>query len=62
MIDINYKVYSDTPKGRDPNYYSPILRKYHQLLWSKALPSGNILEMEKHLSDHKLVWALLELR
>lgn len=22
---------------------------------------GNILEMEKHLSDHKLVWALLEL-
>lgn len=27
----------------------------------KAL-EGNILEMEKHLSDHKLVWALLELR
>lgn len=23
---------------------------------------GNILEMEKHLSDHKLVWALLELK
>ena len=27
----------------------------------KAL-EGNIFEMEKHLSDHKLVWALLELR
>ena len=27
----------------------------------KAL-DGNILEMEKHLSDHKLVWALLEVK
>ena len=45
MIDTNYDVYSDTPKGRDPDSHSPTLRKYHQLLWSKELPSGNIFKL-----------------
>ena len=45
MIDTNYDVYSDTPKGRDPDSHSPTLRKYHQLLWSKELPSGNIFTL-----------------
>ncbi len=39
-IDINFDVYSDTPKGKDPDSYSPTLRRYHQILWSKPLPSG----------------------
>ncbi|WP_375406162.1 DUF6994 family protein [uncultured Amnibacterium sp.] len=26
--------------GRDPDSYSPTLQRYHQLLWSKPLPSG----------------------
>ena len=39
-IDINFDVYSDTPKGKDPDSYSPTLRRYHQILWSKPLPNG----------------------
>ena len=40
VIDINFDVFSDTPKGKDPASYSPTLRKYHQILWSKPLPNG----------------------
>tara|TARA_B100000929_G_C15414075_1_gene389019 strand:- start:127 stop:825 length:699 start_codon:yes stop_codon:yes gene_type:complete len=40
LIDISFDVFSDTPKGKDPDTYSPTLRKYHQILWGKRLPSG----------------------
>lgn len=40
IIDTNFDVYSDTPGGRDPDSYSPTLRKQHQILWSKLLPNG----------------------
>ena len=40
LIDITFDFYSDTPQGKDPDSYSPTLRKYHQILWSKNLPSG----------------------
>lgn len=40
MIDITFDFRSDTPKGKDPDAYSPTLRKYHQILWSKNLPNG----------------------
>ncbi|MDR2279033.1 MAG: hypothetical protein LBE23_14340 [Vagococcus sp.] len=39
-IDINFNFYSDAG-GKDPDKYSPTLRKYHKLLWSKKLPNGN---------------------
>ena len=39
-IDINFDVYSDTPKGKDPDSHSPTLRRYHQILWNKPLPNG----------------------
>ena len=38
-IDINFDVYSDTPEGKDPDSYSPTLRNYHKILWSKPLPN-----------------------
>tara|TARA_Y100000588_G_scaffold13323_1_gene14335 strand:- start:1133 stop:1699 length:567 start_codon:yes stop_codon:yes gene_type:complete len=40
LIDVTFDFYSDTPEGKDPDRYSPTLRKYHQILWSKNLPSG----------------------
>jgi hypothetical protein len=44
VIDITFDFRSDTPGyGRpraDPDASSPTLRRYHQLLWSKQLPSG----------------------
>ena len=39
-IDINFDVYSDTPKGKDPDAFSLKLRQYHQILWSKPLPNN----------------------
>jgi hypothetical protein len=40
VIDTTFDVYSDTPKGRDPDKHSATLRRYHKELWSKPLPDG----------------------
>lgn len=44
-IDANFDFRSDTPPERDPDKYSPTLRRYHQHLWSKPLPSGERFEL-----------------
>jgi len=31
LIDINFDVESDTPKGKDPDQHSPTLRKFHRM-------------------------------
>ena len=49
MIDVTFDVYSDTPKGRDPDSFSPTLRKYHKILWSKKLPSGEIFSLSEDI-------------
>ena len=38
-IDVTLNVERDAG-GRDPDRFSPTLRRYHQLLWSKPLPNG----------------------
>ena len=43
-IDISFDVQSDS-NGKDPDSASPTLKAYHQLLWSKPLPDGRILEL-----------------
>lgn len=45
QIDTTFDFRSDTPPGKDPDVYSPTLRRYHKLLWSKALPSGVFFEL-----------------
>ena len=45
-IDIQFNVYSDTPKNKDPDTNSPTLRKYHQILWSKELPSKDSFDLD----------------
>ena len=45
-IDITFDSRSDTSPGRDPDARSPTLRRYHQLLWSKPLPSGAPFELD----------------
>jgi hypothetical protein len=45
-IDITFDFRSDTPPGGDPDARSPTLRRYHQLLWSKPLPSGAPFELD----------------
>jgi hypothetical protein len=48
-IDINFDVYTDTPKGKDPDSYSNTLRNYNKLLWSKQLPCGTIFDLSDDL-------------
>ena len=45
MIDTSFDFRSDTPPGKDPDSHSPTLRRYHRLLWSKPLPSGDVLDL-----------------
>ncbi len=43
-IDVTFDMRSDAG-GRDPDSYSPTLRRYHQLLWSKPLPNGVVFDL-----------------
>jgi hypothetical protein len=44
-LDTAYDFRDDTPAGKDPDTHSPKLRRYHQVLWSKRLPSGHMFEL-----------------
>tara|TARA_Y100000996_G_scaffold402409_1_gene374360 strand:+ start:53 stop:751 length:699 start_codon:yes stop_codon:yes gene_type:complete len=48
-IDINFNFYSDTPKSKDPDSYSPTLRSYHKILWSRELPSGSLFKLDESI-------------
>ena len=48
-IDINFNFYSDTPKGKDPDSYSPTLRSYHKILWSRKLPNGSLFKLDESI-------------
>jgi len=63
LIDITFDFRSDTPPGLDPDSFSPTLRRYHQLLWSKPLPNGVPFELDlavppylHHLSELGEFW------
>ncbi len=44
-IDTSFDVRSDATTD-DPDQSSPTLRRYHQMLWSKPLPDGNLFELD----------------
>ena len=46
MIDFSINFYNEVSKGQDPDFYSPTLRKYHQQLWSKPLPNGEMFTLK----------------
>lgn len=45
LIDTTFDFRTDA-SGKDPDKYSPTLRNYHRLLWSKPLPSGRSFELD----------------
>jgi len=45
MIDTSFDFRTDAG-GRDPDTYSPTLRRYHRLLWSKPLPNGTLFGLD----------------
>ena len=44
LIDTSFDVRDDAD-GKDPDTYSPTLRRYHRLLWSKPLPIGRLFDL-----------------
>jgi len=46
LINTSFDFRTDTPPGKDPDADSPTLRLYHKLLWSKALPSGRLFDLD----------------
>jgi hypothetical protein len=58
VIDVGFDVRTDAGGG-DPDRYSATLRRYHQLLWSKPLPSGEMFDLDAdlhHASDLGEFW------
>lgn len=45
MIDTSFDLRSDA--SGDADTYSPTMRNYHRLLWSKPLPGGAMLDLEE---------------
>jgi len=45
VVDTSFDVRSDAG-GKDPDQASPTLRRYHQALWSKALPDGRAFDLD----------------
>lgn len=57
-IDITFDFQIDTRKGKDPDCDSKTLKSYQQLLWSKSLPNGEMmqLDIEKGCLKWKDMW------
>ena len=49
IVDTSFDVRTDS-NGRDPDSYSPTLRSYHRILWSKKLPNGFDMELDEFLN------------
>lgn len=45
-IDISFDFQTDTREGKDPDSDSKTLRAYQQLIWSKPLPNGEMMNLE----------------
>ncbi len=45
LIDTSFDFRTDAG-GKDPDVWSPTLRRYHKLLWSKALPNGRLFDLD----------------
>lgn len=55
-IDVDFCFYDDPDFGSDADRDSPILRRWHQRLWSKSLPSGEHLSWELEPGTSCLVY------
>lgn len=42
--------------GSDPDNASPTLQRYHQLLWSKPLPNGEVMNLKAGSGPYYLTW------
>lgn len=54
LVDVAFDFRSDTPPGGDPDALSPTLRRYHQILWGRTLPSGAAFALDSARPGHYL--------
>lgn len=52
-VDVNFDYRSDS-NGKDPDLHSPMMKRHHQLMWSKPLPNGHLLTLNEE-PGHYLV-------
>jgi hypothetical protein len=52
--DVTFDFRADTPEGKDSDSHSALLRRYHQRLWSKELPTGGRFELEEERTGYLL--------
>ena len=55
IIDITFDFRTDAG-GKDPDSHSKTLKQYHQFLWSKQLPSGEIFHLEDNDKKSYLIF------
>ena len=55
-IDVAFDIRSDS-HGKDPDRFSPTLRNYHRILWSKPLPDGTLFTLEDRYPNGYLTHA-----
>jgi hypothetical protein len=48
VIDVTFDFMSDTPLGKDADTWTPTLRTYYRLLWSKPLPGGALFKRDAY--------------
>lgn len=48
IIDTTFDFRSDA-KGKDPDIWSPTLKAYQRILYSKPLPNGEVMQLDKNL-------------
>lgn len=53
-INVEFNFNMDTPKGLDPDRYSPTLRKYHKNLWCRPLPDGTLFKLDDDFPNYYL--------
>ncbi len=46
LINTAFDFRTEVSGEQDPDTYSPTLRRYHKLLWSKALPNGRLFDLK----------------
>ncbi len=71
MIDVTFDFTTDSPGywegfwdrnaglgygGSDPDSASPTLHRYHQILWSRQLPNGEIMNLKMGSGPYYLTW------
>jgi hypothetical protein len=45
-FDPKFDFRTDAGEGNDPDSFSPMLKEYHKLLWSKPLPGGDPFDLD----------------